>query len=712
MAASAAVYPVLRAMEEAGRIRRGYFVDGLGAAQFALAGALDRLRAVRERRPSPRRAARSTSSPRPTRPTRTAPRCRGRAAARMTGGRSSAPPAPTSSWSTASRRSTSSAAARRSRPCPRPTTRPWRSPRSVPCARSSSTAASASSSSARSTARTSPASPFRPLLLDAGFVPGYRGLALRAARRTGACCPKATRSSGPPQVCGRTSSGGPSARPGQPGRAPSRRSSGSSGTRSRGRGARQEPPHPVRRRPRDPDPPADERLVAPLSARRALAPAAGSGASRPRGPGRGRGLLRCAGRRAARAARRGAPSVARTARAGPARPGFRRRRGASPAARSRSSADLRSASALLDQRALAGIGNVYKNEMPLDRARLAVRHGRGPRRRDADPPRRDGPPAAARQRPGSRGPERVTTAATAARRARSTSTAGPAGPAAAAGRRSQHAAGRRTCRGRRTGARPVSRSRSHPPACPSGPRIIAPDVRALHRPGRASRSGSTSCGRSPSVSSGSASPVSAGAPRGSRATVRLSSYRDVRAFRDDPGREAVGRRDDVRARPPPPAVAALHADLPRHAAVRRSRRAASRSATTATCATTAPARDVPRAGPHPRPRRHRGRGALARGRLAPDEPAAHLLGALHDRFGGQANLAVLAADGSPHHYAGNDENPVFSFRLGRIGIVSTGLYSLDRSLFRFAAPGATERRLVRLRTTVSLDRDGSATSPA
>ncbi len=44
----AGVYPVLRALEDAGRIRRGYFVDGLGAAQFALAGALDRLRAVRE----------------------------------------------------------------------------------------------------------------------------------------------------------------------------------------------------------------------------------------------------------------------------------------------------------------------------------------------------------------------------------------------------------------------------------------------------------------------------------------------------------------------------------------------------------------------------------------------------------------------------------------------------------------------------------------
>jgi ATP-dependent helicase Lhr and Lhr-like helicase len=44
----AGIYPVLRAMEEAGRIRRGYFVTGLGGAQFALAGAVDRLRAARE----------------------------------------------------------------------------------------------------------------------------------------------------------------------------------------------------------------------------------------------------------------------------------------------------------------------------------------------------------------------------------------------------------------------------------------------------------------------------------------------------------------------------------------------------------------------------------------------------------------------------------------------------------------------------------------
>lgn len=43
----AAVYPVLRAMEEGGRIRRGYFIDGLGGAQFASPGAVDRLRAHR-----------------------------------------------------------------------------------------------------------------------------------------------------------------------------------------------------------------------------------------------------------------------------------------------------------------------------------------------------------------------------------------------------------------------------------------------------------------------------------------------------------------------------------------------------------------------------------------------------------------------------------------------------------------------------------------
>jgi ATP-dependent Lhr-like helicase len=40
----AALYPVLRTMEERGSLRRGYFVEGLGAAQFAREGVADQLR--------------------------------------------------------------------------------------------------------------------------------------------------------------------------------------------------------------------------------------------------------------------------------------------------------------------------------------------------------------------------------------------------------------------------------------------------------------------------------------------------------------------------------------------------------------------------------------------------------------------------------------------------------------------------------------------
>ncbi|WP_316527355.1 ATP-dependent helicase [Kitasatospora brasiliensis] len=45
----AGVYRVLAAMEERGRARRGYFVEGLGGAQFAMEGAADRLRSVNGR---------------------------------------------------------------------------------------------------------------------------------------------------------------------------------------------------------------------------------------------------------------------------------------------------------------------------------------------------------------------------------------------------------------------------------------------------------------------------------------------------------------------------------------------------------------------------------------------------------------------------------------------------------------------------------------
>jgi ATP-dependent Lhr-like helicase len=47
-----AVYDVLKALEESGRIRRGYFVAGLGATQFALPAAVDLLRQLRSEPPT------------------------------------------------------------------------------------------------------------------------------------------------------------------------------------------------------------------------------------------------------------------------------------------------------------------------------------------------------------------------------------------------------------------------------------------------------------------------------------------------------------------------------------------------------------------------------------------------------------------------------------------------------------------------------------
>jgi ATP-dependent Lhr-like helicase len=59
----AGVYPVLRAMEEAGTARRGYFVAGLGAAQFASLGAVDRLRDLRDPPAEPQVRTLATADP-------------------------------------------------------------------------------------------------------------------------------------------------------------------------------------------------------------------------------------------------------------------------------------------------------------------------------------------------------------------------------------------------------------------------------------------------------------------------------------------------------------------------------------------------------------------------------------------------------------------------------------------------------------------------
>jgi hypothetical protein len=189
----------------------------------------------------------------------------------------------------------------------------------------------------------------------------------------------------------------------------------------------------------------------------------------------------------------------------------------------------------------------------------------------------------------------------------------------------------------------------------------------------------------------------------------LGAHRDVRAFRDDPGRDTIGRTETTATlvhlrRPSRLSTLSLsdtqpfddpagryafshNGDLLDYRALRATYRSQGRI--------------------HGRADTEVGARWLEDAWRA-DAPVGTLLGSLHERFRGQANLAVLAADGDAHHYAGNVENPVFTFRLGRIGVVSTGVYSHDRSLFRLVAPTASERRRVPYQTAVSLDRHGTA----
>ena len=173
-----------------------------------------------------------------------------------------------------------------------------------------------------------------------------------------------------------------------------------------------------------------------------------------------------------------------------------------------------------------------------------------------------------------------------------------------------------------------------------------------------------------------------------------------------PGSRARRRdRDDRRARPPPSAIEAVDADAAGHPAVRRSRR---------------PLRLQPQRRPARLPDASRAR-YRADGRIhgrADTEVAARWL---EDAWPGgrpcrvcsdRAARAVRRA-GQPRGARGRTgrrtttpatrENPLFAFRLGRIGIASTGIYSLDRSLFRLVAPGATDRRLVRTGSIIELD---------
>jgi predicted glutamine amidotransferase len=183
----------------------------------------------------------------------------------------------------------------------------------------------------------------------------------------------------------------------------------------------------------------------------------------------------------------------------------------------------------------------------------------------------------------------------------------------------------------------------------------------------------------------------------------LESHRDIGSFRDDAAREDVGERETrallVHLRRPskfstigPPDTQPFddpagrysfshNGDLEHHESFRKRYREAGRL--------------------------HGKADTEVAARWLEDEWAAAAsvplaLNTLHDAFGGHANLAVLTRDGRAHHYAGNAENPIFTFDLGQIRLACTGMYSLDRSVFKYVVPDATNRKLLPRMATATL----------
>ena len=76
---------------------------------------------------------------------------------------------------------------------------------------------------------------------------------------------------------------------------------------------------------------------------------------------------------------------------------------------------------------------------------------------------------------------------------------------------------------------------------------------------------------------------------------------------------------------------------------------------------------------------------------------------LHDTFGGHANLAVLTSDGrraitTPATTRTRSSRSASA----RFGLACTGMYSLDRSVFKYVVPEATDRKLVPFEHTATI----------
>ena len=178
-----AVYDVLKALEDAGRMRRGYFVGGVGANQFALPPALELLRSLRETPESVEslvaRGDRSRQSVRVTLKwpeLRTGEQTAGRGPTRtvgalvvlVNGGLAAYVPRGGRQIVTGFPRTS-----RRDRRSRAHSQRHWRD--------SPATRLAAACSSARSTASRLPTHRLTPFLVEAGFYPSAMGLQMRRA---------------------------------------------------------------------------------------------------------------------------------------------------------------------------------------------------------------------------------------------------------------------------------------------------------------------------------------------------------------------------------------------------------------------------------------------------------------------------------------------------------------------------------------------------
>ena len=180
----AGVYKVLSAFEDTGRCRRGYFIEGLGAAQFGSAGAIDRLRTFTEPDAQSKPVVVALAATDPANAFGAAlpwPEPSG-------DHRAHRPPARDarrgrwSSWSTARSPSTSSAAAARCSPGATTTTcSPRRSPRSpTPARRGALGRLTVEKADGMALLGSGGDTPLRHALTAAGFVATPKGLRLRA----------------------------------------------------------------------------------------------------------------------------------------------------------------------------------------------------------------------------------------------------------------------------------------------------------------------------------------------------------------------------------------------------------------------------------------------------------------------------------------------------------------------------------------------------